>query len=470
MDMKMRALLCILPAIAACSSGAIELKNEAAASAIDARNAKAAEARDDLFVRPGLVADRTARRITVTAETMSLEYPPEFLLVARESSRDYEAMAVSYAKPSDIHAALEFIGMKPGQPCEPEHMRFWPKGERVTVTATWQNADGKAVAVRAEKLLFDSRLNSHIPEAGWVFTGSKRVHDPSRPGESAYEADTQDPCSIVPAYNAPGTVLDLPRRAAQGAEYGNIALNPEFKPPAGALINFAFEPERPADRPRVLDVALTVRADNAAGAAPVFDIEHAGEPDWKGRGLTTPEAVRIFANLNAAGRDPFVTVRFADDLLLRQVRPVCKLLAAIESENGIRIEPPPEGRLYYRAFIPNEEFRDRNQRMAQPWELRLSSGANGITGKLTQIIEKWPENAVRPELELVHHDAPAPADLKRLLAEHGPGLPVILVFAPGAMTHGAVMEFVRPVLPTHGVVHVFVDDPPAETTPGQTSG
>ena len=45
--------------------------------------------------------------------------------------------------------------------------------------------------------------------------------------------------------------------------------------------------------------------------------------------------------------------------------------------------------------------------------------------------------------------------LRTLIDEHGPGLPVILVFAEPAVTHGELMRMLSPVMSTHGTVHVF---------------
>jgi hypothetical protein len=34
---------------------------------------------------------------------------------------------------------------------------------------------------------------------------------------------------------------------------------------------------------------------------------------------------------------------------------------------------------------------------------------------------------------------------------------VIFVYAPGTLTHGELMTFIAPALPTHGTIHVFLD-------------
>jgi hypothetical protein len=44
------------------------------------------------------------------------------------------------------------------------------------------------------------------------------------------------------------------------------------------------------------------------------------------------------------------------------------------------------------------------------------------------------------------------------LAENGPGLPVILVIVPPSVTHGQLMTFLAPALPTHSTIHVFLKE------------
>ena len=71
---------------------------------------------DDILVLPGLVADRNNRRVDLMVEATGIEPGTivEFLLIDADSSKGYEALLWSHARPSAIHRALQFIGMKPG--------------------------------------------------------------------------------------------------------------------------------------------------------------------------------------------------------------------------------------------------------------------------------------------------------------------------------------------------------------------
>ena len=57
----------------------------------------------------------------------------------------------------------------------------------------------------------------------------------------------------------------------------------------------------------------------------------------------------------------------------------------------------------------------------------------------------------------VDQDITGPESLRKLLDEKGPGLPVIFVFTPPTLTYGQLMAYLKPVLPTHGIVYVYVN-------------
>ena len=90
-----------------------------------AEHRKAYEGNSDVLVLPGLVADRKERKVDILVEATGLAggAVAEFLLVDQSSSHGYEALLWSFAKPSDVHAALLFIGLRPGAPYNPRALR-----------------------------------------------------------------------------------------------------------------------------------------------------------------------------------------------------------------------------------------------------------------------------------------------------------------------------------------------------------
>jgi hypothetical protein len=426
-------------------------------------------ANPDMLVLRGLTANRKEKWVRLKAEATGIggTEPVEFFLIGPGSGHDYEAIARSFAEPSAVHTALQFIGMAPGRPVEPDALRFHPKGERVKMTFARQTG----APIRAERLIFNSRAGGPLAETGLVFTGS-RLTVPDKGGKSEYAADVEDPNSVASNYNEPVSVLDVPRLAPQGDVYRLQSADAQCLFRKGEMLDVELRPEYADGRKRVADVCMAVApAEGRAGtnlSQVAVSLEFAGGRRVAG-GL--PDALKEFGLLAEGGRDPFVTLRFDPGLPLRTIKDLCTVLASIETERGIRLEPPLEGHLYYRAFLPNEDNRDRAKRMAQPWELQLRLSGDKVAGTLTQIEQVLRDDRALPDLKLAHFDVPTPRDLRGELDARGPGLRVILVFAPPLLRHGQLMDFIKPALPTHPTVYVFLDEAQAQpaVTPGRTS-
>ena len=451
---------------AAPAGGAPPGREQNLARVQQATDERAAREKDnpDVLVRRGLVADRRSKRVEILAEacTVGAADPVEFFLIGEKSGHGYEALAVSFASPADVYEGLCFIGMKPGVAVDPASVRFWPRGERVIVTF---EADGAGAApVRAERFILDRRTGKALPETGLVFTGSARRAAPGEPGRTVLDAEACEPHSIASAYNEPGTLLDVPCRAAQGEVYNQQKPDAELRFPPGRLLRVALESERKSGPPRVMELVLAARP--AAGAAGsriedvVFDLrEDAGA--GPGSGLALTGVLERLTAACASGRDPFLTLDFDPALAVGAVRAVCSVIGSIEGESGVRVEPPKAGQLYYRAFLPNEAHRDRVKRMAQPWELRLAPGPDGtVAGVLSDIDEQWAANGSNPMIAATDVPVPTPEALRKALDERGPGLPVILVFCPPQLAYAELLRFLAPVLGTHPTIHVFVEGMP----------
>ncbi|MCX6996118.1 MAG: hypothetical protein NTV49_03300 [Kiritimatiellaeota bacterium] len=144
------------------------------------------------------------------------------------------------------------------------------------------------------------------------------------------------------------------------------------------------------------------------------------------------------------------------------------LMATIDSEQGVRVDPPPAGQLYYKAFLPGPGLLDRADRIENPAELSLVEKDGRVSGQLRLIGSVWKDGRDRPELEIAHRPVSGPQDLRQALeaeaermkkAQRSPPLKVLLVFAPATLTHGQLLGFLDPVLPTYRIVHVFLDQP-----------
>ena len=438
--------------------------SEKAAAAFQANRRTYSDA-DHILVLPGLVADRNTKRIQVFAEATGIEpgVIVEFLLIDAASSKGYEALLWSHARPSDIHRALQFIGMQPGEPFRPGKLRFWPKGERVL---TGIAADGDDDPIPLESLVVDQAAERALPATGFVFTGSIMVHKPEMSDENAYAADVIDPRSVASLYNDSTAVLDVPRRALQHLVYGQQLVAPACNFKKNEVLTVTLEPEYKDETKRVVEVALgVVPAETKTANLPVeFELT-----DTKGRSLADQrglaDVLGVFGAMKRDGHDPFVSVQFSPTLKLGVVRDVCRLLQAIDTERGIRIEPPGEGQLYYEGFLPAPGLLDRERRIVDPWEVHLAVDAEGsLSARLMRYQSRFVDG--ERKTTVATNDAPSAEalrehldadDARRKSTGQRPGPRVLLVFAGAEVSYGPLVKFLAAAMTTHNVVHVFMD-------------
>ncbi|MSU34100.1 MAG: hypothetical protein EXS36_03130 [Pedosphaera sp.] len=428
----------------------------------------------NLLVRPGLVADKKARRVEVMVErtALGLNAPCEFTIVDESSDHSYEALLISFAKPSDVHQAIQFIGTDPGESFDPASLRYWPKGETFILSVVGTSEP----PLRLEKLLLDRRTGKTLREDGFLFTGSRKVPALNDPRRTLYAADEYQPMSIASLFNSTYSVLEVPYSAQKELVYQNTIINPEYPLAEGTLLTLIIEPANREGSKRVKDLILTIEADKAPSDQPANDGARLanlrvqlkdGDTVLNSR-ETLISVIEALAALDRKARDYFVVVSFADNVELSQARALATILSTIDREKGIRIEPPPVGQLYYRALIPDPELMDREARLFHPWELALSEASGQVSGHLLLIESVWKKSASRSELEVVELWVPGPRELRKemdaadeLARKRTTRLkpPVIMVFAPSTLRYGQLTRFLEPVLPTHKVVHLYLDIP-----------
>lgn len=407
--------------------------------------------RDEQYiVRPGLLVDKRQRTILVKGFATGLgsmenggrgTEPVEFFLIGPSSGKGYEAVAVSLAQPSDIHRGLEAIGLEAGRPVNWARMQFWPKGERVKMTFRWKeaNPDGTVSqrSARAEEMLVDRASRKPLPLTGLVFVGGIWV-EPERPGgEKRYYADLGDPGAIASNYNEGTTVLDMPVQARQSEVYQTRMVNPANRLKAGTPVEVLIEPDS-REFKRVKDVRLEVAGGEEVGAM-TFSLE--------GQSLSGEGLIGAFQKMQGEGREPFVAVIPGEEMTLRGVRRMYALLRGLESDRGIRLEPPASGHLFHEAFDPDEDLRDWKKRIWQPVEVRFVGGV--------VVLRDYREEA--GETKFVETQAESAEKLGKMLKERAEQRRPIAVFAPGGMRYGRLMSWIALGLTEQSVVWVYLE-------------
>ncbi len=143
-----------------------------------------------------LTLDKASRTITIPCRiaprklaTLKEIYPIEVVAAfgAPKGQKAHETVLVYDVLPSDVHKALEQLGLKPGQPARGESDPA--TGPIVKLSLQLPGFNGKPRLIPMEKTLVDKRTGKLMPPLQWHFTGSSwRQLDPDKP-EKTYAAD-----------------------------------------------------------------------------------------------------------------------------------------------------------------------------------------------------------------------------------------------------------------------------------------
>ena len=427
----------------------------------------------NFLVLPGLVADKQKQRIEVMVESTGLgeNAPCEFTIVCENSEHAYETLLISFAQPSAISHALQFVGKKSGEPINPEASRYWARGECFELSLV---KDGKP-PIRLEKLLLDRRTEKTLPEEGFRFTGSKWLADANHPGKKLFAADALQPMAIVSLFNSTYSLLEVPYAAAQRDVYQNTSVNPEHRFAEGELLKLIIEPVKQENAKGVKDLSLEVSEGNTSTTNLLVGLARLKNLAFKLKEGPTllngqPSISSVMQALALCDRQKneyYLAVIFGDDVKLGEAQALASILAIMDSERGVRVEPPPPSQLHYRAFNPDKDLLDRDKRMFHPWELYLSEKDGAVSGKLLAIYSVYSNDGSHAELKSTERIVSnsqtllgevAAMDEQAINSGQRSGPPVIMVFAPSTLKYGQLVKFLELVLPTHKVIHIYLDE------------
>lgn len=467
----MKTPLLLLLATAACAAAQepaadpyleAESKKDAAMKAfsekLDAGLAARAETCADtnrFFVAKGVLADRENGTVEVDAFTTGTQPGSicEFYLITINSGHDYEAVFQTFALASDIAKAFEFLGVPAGRPVAYPKMRFWSAGERIAATASVDGAPARPLGAFAA----DAKSGAAFDAQAFTYIGGTRLADGS------LDVDSQGPGSIVPDYNEPQTLLDIPAKAPQSVVYTKtvVSTNAAFASFLPAVVTFAPEKRgAPLSPRRVADDFVLFM-----GEAGAFHYTTPRAPDCHENlladGSSPSDLVkRLSGRAHDEKRDVFLSFKWTPDTTLGALKNAATLLQSLDKDDtGVRVDAPPAGFPYYQFILPDEEWRDREKRLSQPCELRFAKGEDGaVSATLVAIAENWEGESLRPTLVPEEIPLPSPDALPALLKDKTPRqLPVILVFAPSGLTWGDVAPWLSPVLADYPGIRLFLD-------------
>ena len=381
----------------------------------------------------GVAVDAAAHSVRILVEATGLGPADtvEFFAIGPLSDRAYESFFVTVASPAAIADAIERAGVPRGVPPDIAGARLWPCGEKLTLTATpvsMNEAGGSrscATATNAPVLAFaDLLVDKAEKEEGAILSAPVVYTGGARDASGAVVAATNIPCAVFALYSHTPSLLQLNGQFDQSTVYGRFHAKKKW--PAGSLFELAL---RWDGRTTVLrrDVELTV-------------------PTLKEKLM----ALRA----DAAAHDLFVRMSFGGGTTVGEAAEIAGALSLVDGK-GLKMDSPPPGKFFFRAFLPDPAWRERPGRMFQPFEVHVA--ADGAK-KFVFVEEDWSGEGLDPVLKPRQTPFSDWSELSGLIArtgEQGAKINVLFLFAPRATPVSALTPAVSAVGDRIGTFYVF---------------
>ena len=144
----------------------------------------------------GIVVDKDAKTVTIDAKiaprklaNLDKIYPLEVIATwpSPKGKKAHETIVTIDVKPSDVHKALESLGLKAGAPIMGDGD---PKGPAVNVYFLVPDSTGLPRKVTMDQAMIDARNGKPFPKnIEWRFTGSSLAQPDPNKDEKVYGAD-----------------------------------------------------------------------------------------------------------------------------------------------------------------------------------------------------------------------------------------------------------------------------------------
>lgn len=278
---------------------------------------------------------------TATATGIEKGTPVEFVFAGANTDRDYETLFLLDESVDNFCERLEKCGIPRGKPIDATTCCLWPVGCTLNLSPGLET-------------YLEGKMPEGLRMAPPIYTGGTRLSD------GTCSASTNMPAAVFSLYSLPQAPILFNGVYNQGDVYGCFTAKETIR--KGTRITFTLTCENPTPTPHL---------DLTVNKAHMVDV------------VTQLKDASLKGEIEA-------TVTMGDDLSVREAIAVAKALEVIDSPH-IKINGPSE--LFYRAFLPLEKWRDRQERLTQPFELRIGSQES-----LLFIEEDWSVEGPDPKL------------------------------------------------------------------------
>jgi len=130
-------------------------------------------------------------RVPITLDDPDAPFVYLEVVACIPDTKEHEALLVTQARPSHIHAALLLLGLEPGQPgrweWEGDTLRSHPpEGPFVRVEFIYDSAAEERVVASPQEWIVNAETGEPFPAGDWRFAGSRMVQ---WQGREFYDAD-----------------------------------------------------------------------------------------------------------------------------------------------------------------------------------------------------------------------------------------------------------------------------------------
>lgn len=206
----------------------------------------AARAADDKAAAGAVTVDKEKRTVSVPAKVAPRKindpkfteiYPIEVVACAEypKGQKAHETVITVEAKPSDVHKALESLGLKAGKPANPGDPA---PAEGPELKVSLELPSGKVIPI--EKTLIDKKTGKTMPALKWYFTGSAMKQlDPNKPDKS-YAADAT--LTLVGIFPVTDEVVIQSNLTMADEPIVKMETNKALLPPEGTAVKLIITP------------------------------------------------------------------------------------------------------------------------------------------------------------------------------------------------------------------------------------
>lgn len=192
--------------------------------------------------------DKEKKAITIAAKVAPRKlahlkgeiYPLEVIatLPHPKGKKAHETIVNIEVAPSDVHKAIESLGLKSGTVVMGG--KDEPKGPEFDVFLEFQGDDGVAKRVSIDKCMLDKRTGKPFPKTvKWRFTGSKMVQPDPNKKDLAYGADESGTLMVIfPVSDQ--TVLQT-NLTMEFEKYMKLETNPKVLPKEGTPVKLILQ-------------------------------------------------------------------------------------------------------------------------------------------------------------------------------------------------------------------------------------